>query len=1094
MSSSPLADPEHRPDSSDGEQRQSQNDAPRTSARPATPPTESTDDGTLFANDTSEPSHLHNVEDVTRRKALWHAEMARPTAPHNEAPSRPESALACEENVVDLTNDSTSDERGDECRKSPATVSSKKRMGSPLAASNLASSGILIGFIVGTICIVLLVWIDQSDHTSLQQGNSTIPLSNTAIRRDLQQQHHQRKRRLFSVSAINNECQTQRRRPSREPVPLTYFATYPGTGSRVLRTLILALTGLRTANEHDFERGTRSIVAVQTRFPHKSGHLVEWADGEIDRAIVLIRNPMMAIASLFDELFESKMHLPARFHAGLQKRQTENARASSMADWISWRDRMFESQLASYQEFIQFWMKRYHYEKLLVISHEDLLDVQIGGDEARRLASFLGEVEGVNAVDSDHVPCVWDKVLNYKGDSGENVDVDVELVERRRRLDSYIIPHPRSVQKDGSTERPYTTEQIDAMTSVLQALASEFQHSHLHDLMLRYSEQLIKESSSIDPSNQTKQRQIPQQLVSKTTPGTTTDGRTFHIFHASPPNAVSHVVTHWLMGLFEEADADVSELVSSPGLTVYQNNQPVNIASTVVTRTNEGVDLLLLYKIFKPGFDEVLFVVSGNEEYLGQANSREMCSYDNVLCIRDGTLSHDGKANLPELVNNLTEQLRQKFAFFFGTTGEFAMINEVDAVVRLQAKLNAPRGAVKANDGEIGTKIQRRLFYCGSTGPHDNRRDSIYGIFLVNSFFPEIVGGAPENTAGRGAAIKLTERTFHDATSNDFLVYHMHQHCDVDVIQFPGLQLHVNVSPRVALHLRRRIPFTNSSCLSFRKQAEYYDLHPGHELNVDGRYTFDYIPQHENVFVLGAHEDGPRSIQLPYALMRWWSWAKGGRSEVDATFIEKFFDRSSKPKNTKKNFLLYANSHFVEYRERAANALSSIAPIHVLGKCQGNPDLIPNMERYWSPQCQPYVEDQRPSSVVVRDGGNAFDKSIFREYRFVLLMENIYSAGYITEKIIEGFLAGTIPIYYGSTQVFGIFNPNAFVFYDIQNPQKSLEQISYLESNPKEYERMLNQPILADGDWTIQKYFSFEDSVGNGILKKRVREKLGFAV
>ena len=37
----------------------------------------------------------------------------------------------------------------------------------------------------------------------------------------------------------------------------------------------------------------------------------------------------------------------------------------------------------------------------------------------------------------------------------------------------------------------------------------------------------------------------------------------------------------------------------------------------------------------------------------------------------------------------------------------------------------------------------------------------------------------------------------------------------------------------------------------------------------------------------------------------------------------------------------------------------------------------------------------------------------FESYKFSIAMENTEGDGYISEKIIESFLSGTIPIYYG---------------------------------------------------------------------------------
>jgi hypothetical protein len=39
----------------------------------------------------------------------------------------------------------------------------------------------------------------------------------------------------------------------------------------------------------------------------------------------------------------------------------------------------------------------------------------------------------------------------------------------------------------------------------------------------------------------------------------------------------------------------------------------------------------------------------------------------------------------------------------------------------------------------------------------------------------------------------------------------------------------------------------------------------------------------------------------------------------------------------------------------------------------------------------------------------------------------------------------------------------------------------------------MGQPILTEGIRSIEKYFSFDDGIGRGLLKKKIREKLGLA-
>ena len=106
--------------------------------------------------------------------------------------------------------------------------------------------------------------------------------------------------------------------------------------------------------------------------------------------------------------------------------------------------------------------------------------------------------------------------------------------------------------------------------------------------------------------------------------------------------------------------------------------------------------------------------------------------------------------------------------------------------------------------------------------------------------------------------------------------------------------------------------------------------------------------------------------------------------------------------------------------------------------------------------------------------------------RFVLTMENTKVSGYITEKIVNGFLAGSVPIYWGTLEVFKLFNKKAFVYYDESNPEPALKHILYLERNRTAYAEVLAQPILATG--ALEKYFSLRDDVGGGKLKQRIRD------
>lgn len=172
-------------------------------------------------------------------------------------------------------------------------------------------------------------------------------------------------------------------------------------------------------------------------------------------------------------------------------------------------------------------------------------------------------------------------------------------------------------------------------------------------------------------------------------------------------------------------------------------------------------------------------------------------------------------------------------------------------------------------------------------------------------------------------------------------------------------------------------------------------------------------------------------------------------------------------------FLLYLSSRCFEFRDAAFDALSEIGNVEAAGRCNG----LNSSPRKSRVQMQPYHL--------------ADNTEIYRGYRFALAMENTKKSGYITEKIINAFAGGAIPIYFGTEEIFEVFNKDAFIFYDITNPSAALDQIRYLENNMSAYDEMQRLPIFANG--SVERFFSFEDNVGGGLIKQKIRRMLGIS-
>ena len=194
-----------------------------------------------------------------------------------------------------------------------------------------------------------------------------------------------------------------------------------------------------------------------------------------------------------------------------------------------------------------------------------------------------------------------------------------------------------------------------------------------------------------------------------------------------------------------------------------------------------------------------------------------------------------------------------------------------------------------------------------------------------------------------------------------------------------------------------------------------------------------------------------------------------------AEFWEALFFHSKKRRGTKEEFLIYTASNCVDFRENAVALLSNISTIHFAGKCRGNLTKERSLPSPWAHG---------------RNNGWHDNFAFYRRYRFCFVSENTVQDGYISEKILLAFVSGCIPIYFGTRDVFDIFNRDAFVYFDVNSPQSAVEKVRLLETNSTAYGKMMEEPILAEEELTTNKWFSLSDQLGDGALKATLRAML----
>jgi hypothetical protein len=97
-------------------------------------------------------------------------------------------------------------------------------------------------------------------------------------------------------------------------------------------------------------------------------------------------------------------------------------------------------------------------------------------------------------------------------------------------------------------------------------------------------------------------------------------------------------------------------------------------------------------------------------------------------------------------------------------------------------------------------------------------------------------------------------------------------------------------------------------------------------------------------------------------------------------------------------------------------------------------------------------------------GGNVNNKIEFlSSYKFSLGLENSEGDGYITEKIIDSFLAGTIPIYYGDYTVDEHINTKTYILIrDRGDINLKIEYIKKIDNDDELYKSILREKLFID--------------------------------
>ncbi len=90
----------------------------------------------------------------------------------------------------------------------------------------------------------------------------------------------------------------------------------------------------------------------------------------------------------------------------------------------------------------------------------------------------------------------------------------------------------------------------------------------------------------------------------------------------------------------------------------------------------------------------------------------------------------------------------------------------------------------------------------------------------------------------------------------------------------------------------------------------------------------------------------------------------------------------------------------------------------------------------------------------------------FQRYRYSIAIENNITPHYFTEKITNCFIAQTIPIYLGATEIHKFFNPDGIITISLKDIDRLDEVLK--QCTPEEYQRRL--PAVLDNFERVKQF------------------------
>ena len=114
--------------------------------------------------------------------------------------------------------------------------------------------------------------------------------------------------------------------------------------------------------------------------------------------------------------------------------------------------------------------------------------------------------------------------------------------------------------------------------------------------------------------------------------------------------------------------------------------------------------------------------------------------------------------------------------------------------------------------------------------------------------------------------------------------------------------------------------------------------------------------------------------------------------------------------------------------------------------------------------CGSFMNNQ--GGVLAPEDNSEYGDQYFpflQQFKFQLCFENTCNTNYMTEKLLNAYVAGCVPIYWGTPQVLEWLNPKAFLYLEDSSEAAMdalVEKIKQVDSDPALYAAYFREPLL----------------------------------